>query len=35
LVFLDHVKYQIKLTDRQNLILQFLGASSRKYYFLS
>ena len=35
LVFLDHVKYQIKLNDRQNLILQFLGASSRKYYFLS
>jgi len=35
LVFLDHVKYQIKLTDRQNQILQFLGASSRKYYFLS
>ena len=35
LVFLDHLKYQIKLTDRQNLILQFLGASSRKYYFLS
>jgi transposase len=35
LVFLDHLKYQIKLNDRQNLILQFLGASSRKYYFLS
>jgi transposase len=35
LVFLDHVKYQIKLTDRQNLILRFLGASSQKYYFLS
>ena len=35
LVWLDHLKYQIKLTDRQNLILQFLGASSRKYYFLS
>ncbi|MEA5476182.1 hypothetical protein VB774_00980 [Pseudanabaena galeata UHCC 0370] len=35
LVWLDHFKYQIKLTDRQNLILQFLRASSRKYYFLS
>lgn len=35
LVFLDHLKYQIKLTNRQNLILQFLGPSSRKYYFLS
>jgi transposase len=35
LVFLDNLKYQIKLTDRQNLILQFLGASSHKYYFLS
>ena len=35
LVFLDHAKFQIKLNDRQNLILQFLGASSRKYYFLS
>jgi transposase len=35
LVFLDHVKFQIKLSDRQNLILKFLGASSRKYYFLS
>jgi transposase len=35
LVFLDNVKYQIKLTDRQNQILQFLGASSHKYYFLS
>jgi hypothetical protein len=35
LVFLDNLKFQIKLSDRQNLILQFLGASSRKYYFLS
>lgn len=34
-VFLDHVKYQIKLSDRQNLILRFLGASAQKYYFLS
>jgi len=35
LVFLNHVKFQIKLTEKQNLILQFLGASSHKYYFLS
>jgi transposase len=35
LVFLDNIKFQIKLSDRQNLILQFLGASSKKYYFLS
>jgi len=35
LVFLNNLKFQIKLSDRQNLILQFLGASSRKYYFLS
>ena len=35
LVLLDHVKYQIKLTDRQDLILQFLGAASQKYYFLT
>lgn len=31
LVFLNNLKFQIKLSDRQNLILQFLGASSRKY----
>lgn len=35
LVFLDDIKFQIKLSDRQNLILQFLGASAQKYYFLS
>jgi len=35
LVFFNNLKFQIKLSDRQNLILQFLGASSRKYYFLS
>jgi len=35
LVFLNNLKFQITLSDRQNLILQFLGASSRKYYFLS
>jgi transposase len=35
LVFLDNIKFQIKLSDRQNLILQFLGASAQKYYFLS
>ena len=35
LVFFNNLKSQIKLSDRQNLILQFLGASSRKYYFLS
>jgi transposase len=35
LVFLDDIKFQIKLSERQLLILQFLGASSRKYYFLS
>lgn len=34
LVFLDGVKSLIKLTQRQRLILQFLGASSHKYYFL-
>jgi|GEM_PF-3244473 len=32
---LNNLKLQIKLSDRQKLILQFLGASSRKYYFLS
>ncbi len=35
LVFFNNLKFQIKLSDRQNLILQFLGASSRNYYFLS
>jgi transposase len=35
LVFFNNLKFQIKLSDRQNLILQFLGAASRKYYFLS
>jgi transposase len=35
LVFLDDIKFQIKLSERQLLILQFLGVSSRKYYFLS
>jgi transposase len=35
LVFLNDVKFQIKLSDKQNQILHFLGASSRKYYFLS
>jgi transposase len=35
LVFFNGLKFQIKLSDRQNLILQFLGSSSRKYYFLS
>jgi transposase len=35
LVFLDDIKFQIKLSERQLLILQFLSASSRKYYFLS
>lgn len=34
LVFFNNLKFQIKLSDRQNLILRFLGASSRKYYFL-
>jgi len=34
LVFLDGVKSLIKLTQRQRLILQFLGAASHKYYFL-
>jgi transposase len=35
LIFLDDIKFQIKLSERQLLILQFLSASSRKYYFLS
>ena len=35
LVVLDDIKFQIKLSERQLLILQFLSASSRKYYFLS
>jgi transposase len=35
LIFLDDIKFQINLSERQLLILQFLGASSRKYYFLS
>jgi transposase len=35
LVFLNDVKFQIKLSDKQNQILHFLGDSSRKYYFLS
>jgi transposase len=34
LVSLDGVKSLIKLTQRQRLILQFLGAASHKYYFL-
>ena len=35
LVFVNGVKSSIQLTDKQNLILQFLGSSSRQYYFLS
>jgi transposase len=35
LVFVDGIKSRIQLTSRQTLILQFLGASSRQYYFLS
>jgi transposase len=35
LVFLNDFKLQIRLSERQLLILQFLGASTRKYYFLS
>jgi transposase len=35
LVFVDGMESLIKLTDKQVLILQFLGASSHKYYFLS
>ena len=35
LVFVDGIKSSIKLTNRQNLILQFLGSSCHQYYFLS
>ena len=35
LVFVNGVKSSIQLTHKQNLILQFLGSSSRQYYFLS
>ncbi len=35
LVFVDGIKFSIKLTHRQNLILQFLGSSCHQYYFLS
>jgi transposase len=35
LVFIDGIKSRIQLTSRQTLILQFLGSSSQKYYFLS
>lgn len=35
LVFVDRMESLIKLTDKQVLILQCLGASSQKYYFLS
>lgn len=35
LIFIDGIKSRIQLTSRQTLILQFLGASSRQYYFLS
>jgi len=35
LVFVNGVQSSIQLTDKQNLILQFLGSSSRQYYFLS
>lgn len=35
LVFINGIKSSIKLTDRQKLILQFFGASSHQYYFLS
>ena len=35
LVFVDGIKSSIKLTHRQNLILQFLGSSCHQYYFLS
>jgi transposase len=35
LIFVDGIKSRIQLTSRQTLILQFLGASSRQYYFLS
>jgi transposase len=35
LVFVNGLKSSIKLTDRQNLILQFFSSSAHKYYFLS
>ena len=35
LVFVNGVKSSIQLTHKQNFILQFLGSSSRQYYFLS
>jgi transposase len=35
LVFVNGIKSSIPLTDKQNLILPFLGSSSRQYYFLS
>jgi transposase len=35
LVFIDGIKSSIKLTNKQNLILQFLGSSCHQYYFLS
>jgi transposase len=35
LVFVDGIKFLIKLTRRQNLILQFLGSSCHQDYFLS
>ncbi|WP_323294466.1 hypothetical protein, partial [Dolichospermum sp. UHCC 0684] len=35
LVFINGIKSSIKLTHRQKLILQFFGASSHQYYFLS
>jgi transposase len=35
LVFVNGVKSSIQLSHKQNLILQFLGSSSRQYYFLS
>lgn len=35
LVFVDGIKSAIKLTNRQQVILQFLGSSCHQYYFLS
>lgn len=35
LIFIDGIKSLIQLTSKQTLILQFLCASSRQYYFLS
>ena len=35
LLFVDGIKSSIKLTNRQQLILQFLGSSCHQYYFLS